>query len=188
MPESRMTETGSATSALRQSLSDATARIDGILDAAERAAIEIHDEAEAEAAQLLERRARDAEALEREAGVIHDSATSLRSLARHLGDEAETAAAELDVVLERLERRRGIGAIPAEDVGESNVHELPGRRFVSPTRGGDEPSAADVKGPLLLAAQLAITGSDRGEIDNALRERFAVDDTSAILDQVLGPS
>jgi hypothetical protein len=42
-------------------------------------------------------------------------------------------------------------------------------------------------GARLLATQMAVSGSSRAEIESRLRNGFAIDDTRAILDAILGP-
>ena len=42
-------------------------------------------------------------------------------------------------------------------------------------------------GARLLATQMAVSGSSRAEIEARLRNGFAIDDTRAILDAILGP-
>ena len=39
----------------------------------------------------------------------------------------------------------------------------------------------------LLATQMAVSGSSRGEIETRLRDGFEIEDTSEILDAILGP-
>lgn len=58
----------------------------------------------------------------------------------------------------------------------SNVDEEP----LAPRRSG---SAA----ARLLATQMAVSGAGRGEIEARLRSGFEIDDTSEILDAILGP-
>jgi vacuolar-type H+-ATPase subunit H len=51
-----------------------------------------------------------------------------------------------------------------------------------PTAAGGTPAGAR-----LLATQMAVSGSSREEIEARLRNGFAIDDTRAILDAILGP-
>jgi vacuolar-type H+-ATPase subunit H len=52
----------------------------------------------------------------------------------------------------------------------------------SPRRGAGTPAGAR-----LLATQMAVSGSSRAEIEARLRDGFAIADTRAILDAILGP-
>jgi len=50
-----------------------------------------------------------------------------------------------------------------------------------------EEKRTDASGARLLATQMAVSGSSREEIDSRLRNGFEIEDTSAILDAILGP-
>ena len=58
-------------------------------------------------------------------------------------------------------------------------------------RSGPEPSAPPRRtgsaGARLLATQMAVSGSSREEIEVRLRNGFEIEDTSEILDAILGP-
>jgi hypothetical protein len=53
-------------------------------------------------------------------------------------------------------------------------------------QGGAAPSPSD--GARLLAAQMAVAGSSREEIESRLRDEFGIEDAAPILDGILGPS
>ncbi len=52
---------------------------------------------------------------------------------------------------------------------------------------GGPTSAGTPAGARLLATQMAVSGSSRAEIEGRLRNGFAIEDTRAILDAILGP-
>jgi vacuolar-type H+-ATPase subunit H len=57
-----------------------------------------------------------------------------------------------------------------------------------PRVAAEEPEdSASPAGARLLATQMAVSGSSRAEIEARLRNGFAIDDTRAILDAILGP-
>jgi vacuolar-type H+-ATPase subunit H len=99
-----------------------------------------------------------------------------------------------------------VGGAPAEPVvAEPSMHgELPPREETAPpddpspkpTIDAEEAAAADSSesqppgtpaGARLLATQMAVSGSSREEIEARLRHGFAITDTRAILDAILGP-
>ena len=49
------------------------------------------------------------------------------------------------------------------------------------------PRRSGSAGARLLATQMAVSGADRREIEERLRSGFEIDDTSEILDAILGP-
>jgi vacuolar-type H+-ATPase subunit H len=88
-------------------------------------------------------------------------------------------------------------------VGSVEVEKLEprGERRVEPERNGRAPGVAEDQpgfngaptekptpaGARLLATQMAVSGSSRVEIEERLRTGFAIKDTRAILDAILGP-
>jgi len=60
----------------------------------------------------------------------------------------------------------------------------------APDEDGEEPLAqrrSGSAGARLLATQMAVSGADRAEIEARLRDGFEIEDTSEILDAILGP-
>jgi vacuolar-type H+-ATPase subunit H len=57
----------------------------------------------------------------------------------------------------------------------------------SPGFSGSSREGATPAGARLLATQMAVSGSSRAEIEARLRNGFAIKDTGAILDAILGP-
>jgi vacuolar-type H+-ATPase subunit H len=136
------------------SAADAAQRLAVIVDAAERAAASVIDDAEKQAQRHLDA-ARD-----RADGIV---AERLRELADQL--DPSTAG----------ERRTG-HLKPVETVDDGDRDGEP----LAPRRSG---SAA----ARLLATQMAVSGAGRAEIEARLRSGFEIDDTSEILDAILGP-
>lgn len=116
------------------------------------------------------------------AGVIDDAEEQAR---RHL-DEARDRAD--GIVAERLRELADELDPPAK--GERRSGHL---RPVEPAAEGDGgaealgPSRSASAGARLLATQMAVTGAGRGEIEQRLRSSFDIEDTSEILDAILGP-
>jgi cell division septum initiation protein DivIVA len=139
------------------SAADAAQRLARIVDAAERAAASVIDDAEHQAQRHLE------EARERADRMV---AERLRELAD-----------ELDP--------------PVQDGGESpGGHLRPVESPPDDDDGGDEPLAprrSGSAGARLLATQMAVSGAERSEIEARLRAGFDIEDTSEILDAILGP-
>jgi hypothetical protein len=65
---------------------------------------------------------------------------------------------------------------PVEEVDEDDEPARP----LAPRRAGSA-------GARLLATQMAVSGADREEIEERLRSGFDIEDTSEILDAILGP-
>jgi vacuolar-type H+-ATPase subunit H len=171
-------------------LASAAERLGAIVEAAERAAESVIDDAEAEARDYLARAHAEADRAFSERGAelsrlvdslladaiaMHEGAErmvdSLRRAQQGLrpaaGEPAEEPAAPRLASVERLRPREPLAAPPAPE----------------PEPGPSSPTA----GARLLATQLAVSGSSREEIDRRLRSGFELEDTSAILDAILGP-
>lgn len=144
----------------RSPATDAAARIARIIEAAEQAAAGVIDDAEEQARRHVE---------EAKAQASRIAAERLRALADELDQLAPTTA-------ERPERRLK----PVEEIQSE-----PG--FAAEP----EPSAPSRRtgsaGARLLATQMAVSGSSREEIEARLRSGFEIEDTSEILDAILGP-
>lgn len=138
----------------------------------------------ASAADAAQRLATIVDAAEQAAAGVIDDAE--RQAQQHL-DEARDRADGL--VAERLreladeldppssDERRGGHLKPVEspvDQGDDEVEPL------APRRSGSA-------GARLLATQMAVSGADREEIEARLQNGFDIEDTSEILDAILGP-
>lgn len=131
-----------------RALTSSTAeRLAAIVEAAERAASKVIDDAEEQARRQLQ-----------EAGARADRIVAERL--RALADELDPPTAP----------RRESHLKPVESEAEPS----PGQRSGS-------------AGARLLATQMAVSGSSRQEIEQRLRSGFEIEDTSEILDAILGP-
>jgi hypothetical protein len=135
-------------------------RLAVIVDAAERAALSVIDDAEKEAKRYLE------EAQARADGIV---AERLREAA----DQLEANGGQAGPILRGLDNRPEIYEEPPEVA--------PGPALAPRSSGGDSAAAR------LLATQMAVSGSSRKEIEMRLRNGFEIEDTSEILDAILGP-
>jgi hypothetical protein len=143
------------------SAADAASRLATIVDAAERAASGVIDDAEAQAQRYLE------EAHSRADRIVADR---LRELADQLdppGSGGSTGPGE----------RQAVHLKPVEAVGD----EAEDGELLAPRRSGSA-------GARLLATQMAVSGATRKEIEARLQNGFDIEDTSEILDAILGPS
>ena len=61
------------------------------------------------------------------------------------------------------------------------------RRADEPAEPAAAPTPRLGRGARLLATQMAVSGSSREEIEERLRSGFEIEDTSEILDAILGP-
>lgn len=133
-----------------RALTSSTAeRLAAIVEAAERAASKVIDDAEDQARRQLQ-----------DAGARADRIVAERL--RALADELDPPATP----------RRESHLRPVEPAAEPGP--APGQRSGS-------------AGARLLATQLAVSGAGREEIEQRLRSGFEIEDTSEILDAILGP-
>jgi hypothetical protein len=137
----------------------------------------------ASAADAAERLATIVDAAERAAASVIDDAERQAQL--HM-DEARGRADRL--VAERL--RELADELDPPGAGERRTGHL--KPVDSPDGDGadDEPLAprrSGSAGARLLATQMAVSGADREEIEARLRSGFDIEDTSEILDAILGP-
>jgi hypothetical protein len=138
-------------------VAEAAERLAAIVEAAERAASGVIDDAEEEARRRIE------EANDRADRLV---AERLRALA----DELDPPASE-DEPRPRLRR-----IDPDDPVPGAPKLDVPAP---APRRSGSA-------GARLLATQMAVCGSSREEIETRLRSEFEIEDTSEILDAILG--
>lgn len=150
------------------SAADAAQRLARIVDAAEQAAASVIDDAERQAQHELD------EARDRADRIV---AERLRELAD-----------ELDPPGRGGERRGGhlrpVELAPAEDERQED------ERGAEPEPEPAEPQTprrSGSAGARLLATQMAVSGAGRDEIEARLRSGFDIEDTSEILDAILGP-
>jgi cell division septum initiation protein DivIVA len=175
---------------------DTAARLEAIVEAAERAAQGVIDDAEAQARRYLAQAQAEAD---RAAGgrvdELSDLIETLLGQAVALRQEAERLQATLEAARERID--------PAPEAREEAPPQ-PEAVAAPRLRAVEDPSASaefapgqasepdgsrrgDPAGARLLATQLAVSGSSREEIAERLRNGFEIEDTDAILDAILGP-
>lgn len=139
----------------------------------------------ASAADAAQRLARIVDAAEQAAAsVIDDAERQAQRQLEEARDRADRIVAErLRELADELDapgqdERRGGHLKPVEPVpeqeGDGEVEPI------GPRRSGSA-------GARLLATQMAVSGSDRAEIEERLRSGFDIEDTSEILDAILGP-
>jgi hypothetical protein len=165
-------------------------RLEAIVEAAERAAESVIDDAEAQAKRYLAQARVEADRLtgDRVAG-LSELIDSLLGQAQSLRQEAEALQATLEEAKARVET--GAGPEPAEQAPPPEQRQAPRLRAVetaeTPAPEFEESKSSDAAGARLLATQLAVQGSSREEIEQRLRNGFEIEDTDAILDAILGP-
>jgi hypothetical protein len=199
----------------RRPSTKAAERLAVIVDAAERAALSVIDDAEQEARRYLEEaqaradlivaeRLREAaDLLERHRGAV--AAESLRSARTDPAPAEEEEAEAPAPAPPPVEEEAGAPApAPVEEAEEPPVPEPPPTPLeaaaVRPAEpelvpepvapAAREPATSPQAGSAaarLLATQMAVSGSSRQEIEMRLRNGFEIEDTTEILDAILGP-
>jgi vacuolar-type H+-ATPase subunit H len=178
----------------QEPLASSTAeRLAAIVEAAERAAVKVIDDAEEQARGQLEEARAEAERL------VADRLASLADLTDSLTAQAEAIGSQAEQLLASLEEAKRVLAAGG-DGGASVEAARPPRparlTAVAPIEGQvEEPDGADAAGAArggtagarLLATQMAVSGSSREEIEARLRSGFEIEDTASILDAILGP-
>jgi vacuolar-type H+-ATPase subunit H len=170
-----------------QSPANSTAeRLAAIVEAAERAAVTVIDDAEEEARRRLEEARAEADRIVADRlTAIADLTDSLIAEAKEIRARSERLAAALEEAKRRLDgesseeapqsRPRPSHLTAVDTVVEPVAEEL---------RQGEHGTPA---GARLLATQMAVSGNSREEIETRLRNGFEIEDTEAILDAILGP-
>lgn len=173
---------------------DTAERLEAIVEAAERAAESVIDDAEAQARRYLAQaraeadRMSDGKLLE-----LSDLVETLIGQAASLQQEAERLQATLEAAKSRIDGEESRSAPEPPRVDERPEEpQAPRLRAVgeeepAPAVPAPAPDRVDAAGARLLATQMAVSGSSREEIDERLRNRFEIEDTTAILDAILGP-
>lgn len=168
-------------------------RLEEIVEAAERAAEGVIDDAEAQARRYLTQARAEADRItDRRMEDLTHMVDVLLDQADSLQREAERMQTLLGEAKFRISPEQPEGGEPAtaerEEPGPSR--EAPRLRAVAHP---DEPAPeaettpGDAAGARLLATQMAVSGSSREEIDERLRSRFEIENTSPILNAILGP-
>ncbi|MGN6587222.1 MAG: hypothetical protein ACTHKT_07095 [Solirubrobacterales bacterium] len=158
-------------------------RLEAIVEAAERAAESVIDDAEAQARQYLAQARVEADRLaEGHLTELSDLIDSLLGQAVSLRREAERLQATLEDAREQVEPESGVEPEPPRLRAITREEPAP-----EPPAPPTEEKRTDASGARLLATQMAVSGSSREEIDRRLRNGFEIEDTTAILDAILGP-
>jgi cell division septum initiation protein DivIVA len=137
----------------------------------------------ASAADAASRLATIVDAAERAAASVIDDA---EAQAQRYLDEAHSRADR--IVAERL-RELADELDPADPGERRKVHlkSVDGDGAADDREEEPTPRRAGSAGARLLATQMAVSGADRREIEERLRNGFEIEDTSEILDAILGP-
>jgi vacuolar-type H+-ATPase subunit H len=151
-----------------------------IIEAAERTAAAIVEDARAEARRQLDE-AR-AEANRAAARRVEESAR----LTDELIGRTEAVRRQSDELLRLLGETKqhfdeASEGTPRPGQPPSYLREVAGQSHRS-----DAPGGRHAEGARLLAAQMAVAGSSRAEIAATLRDRFAIEDPGPMLDAILG--
>lgn len=171
-------------------------RLEAIVEAAERAAESVIDDAEAQARRYLaQARAEADRAAEGRITELSDLVDTLLGQAISLRGEAERLQATLEEAQSRIDPERPGEASerPLRPADPAPSQEVPRLRAVGETEEQEPPASpperrlGDAAGARLLATQMAVSGSSREEIADRLRNRFEIEDTTPILDAILGP-
>ncbi|HVD40273.1 MAG TPA: hypothetical protein VNC16_04635 [Solirubrobacterales bacterium] len=167
---------------------DTAERLEAIVEAAERAAEGVIDDAETQARRYLAQARAEAHRMAvGQAGDLGDLIETLLAQAVSLRQEAERLQATLEEAKQRVEPGEHRKAQASPEPQESETPRL--RAVAVEDAPAPEPAqrATDAPGARLLATQMAVSGSSREEIAERLRNGFEIEDTDAILDAILGP-
>ncbi len=169
---------------------DTAERLEAIVEAAERAAEGVIDDAEAQARRYLAQARSDADRLAVDrTEELSDLIASLLGQAITLREEAERLQVTLENASARLAGYEVERPAPAP-VERELEPEAPRLRAVEADAAPAveaEVGRANAAGARLLATQMAVSGNSREEIAQRLRNGFEIEDTDAILDAILGP-
>lgn len=189
-------------------LSDAQNKISEVIDAAERVAKDTHADAQDQASSYLEERKRDADALVTNRRAELNEITA--GLAQRVGDlraEVDKISQEVGESIERIKALASGAPEPMPPVAppadpppaelrsvedEVEVEEEPAfadEPEVTEEAEDSVPASTQNREHVVLrATQLAVAGTDRGEIEETLVKEFGIDDAGAIVDEIVGPA
>jgi cell division septum initiation protein DivIVA len=169
-------------------------RLEAIVEAAERAAEGVIDDAEIQARRYLAQARAEADRLAADrVDEVAELVDSLLGQALSLRQEAERLQATLEDARKRFDGGEGRDEhdepLPYEEAEEPEEAQAPRLRAVigDEERQPEATARSDSGGARLLATQMAISGSSREEIAHRLRNGFEIEDADAILDAILGP-
>jgi hypothetical protein len=172
---------------LRQSRTpakEAAERIERVVEAAERAAEAVIDDAEKRAHKYLEEAEAEADR------VISQRLASLSEVTDTLLEQVEATWSQTESLLAALEQAKAeLGGTelpaPADESPQERGSHL--TAVAEPEEPQPDAGRGTPAGARLLATQMAVSGNSREEIELRLRNGFEIDDTTAILDAILGP-
>jgi hypothetical protein len=167
---------------------DTAERLEAIVEAAERAAEGVIDDAETQARRYLAQARAEAERMAAGGGSdLGDLLEPLLEQAVSLRQEAERLQQTLEAAKQRIEPG---GPREPQPSPAPRGPEAPRLRAVAAEDApAPEPEQrpSDAPGARLLATQMAVSGSSREEIAERLRNGFEIEDAEASLDAILGP-
>jgi len=174
---------------------DTAERLEAIVEAAERAAEGVIDDAEKQARRYLAQARVEADRQsEGRVAELSSLIDTLLGQAISLRQEAERLQATLEAARARIDGEEPAGAPPpVEQVEAPRLRAVDSPEVPTPEPPVVEPAPepeiprSDAAGARLLATQLAVSGSSREEIAERLRNGFEIEDADAILDAILGP-
>jgi vacuolar-type H+-ATPase subunit H len=166
---------------------DTAERLAAIVEAAERAAVTVIDDAEKQARRRIEDARVEADRLVADRlAALSDLTDSLISQAEAIGSQSQQLVSSLEDAKRRLETGEAPAAAERGQPPERPSH----LSAVAPVEDGPELvglAQGTPAGARLLATQMAVSGSSREEIEARLRNGFEIEDTASILDAILGP-
>jgi vacuolar-type H+-ATPase subunit H len=163
---------------LERSASEAIERIQQIIESAERIAGQIQASAREEARHRVEGARHDADRLTLE------RVTLISQLTDSLIERARDVERKSDDLIGALEAAvSDVAAQPA--AAATAVRQAPAPEQPAARPPAAEPGAA-LDAALLRATQMALAGSDRGEIERVLSTEYGIREPGPILDRILG--
>jgi hypothetical protein len=195
-------------SQLKSSITDATRKIESIIDDAERAADDIRAEASEEAERESRRRISESasqlaavvdplikrvENLRVEAaGLMHELETATLELVELTKRSTEQAAADTATIPAKPEPPTPAAPSTPEPVEASPPAPISGPAPVA-YPGTGAPAAKGLTGDppeeaVLRATQMAVAGNSRSEIEETLRDEFNLTDAAPVVEDILGPA
>jgi vacuolar-type H+-ATPase subunit H len=165
---------------------EAAERIEAVVEAAERAAETVIDDAERQARHCL------AEAQAEADGLVSQRLATLSTLTDTLLSQAEEIRRQTEALLDALEEAKAEIESDSGEATPNSPHPERGSHLSAVAAPQEpepqpRPSGGTPAGARLLATQMAVSGNSREEIELRLRNGFEIDDTTAILDAILGP-
>ncbi|HEU4706496.1 MAG TPA: hypothetical protein VFS64_04865 [Solirubrobacterales bacterium] len=175
----------------KQLRADTAERLEAIVEAAERAAEQVIDDAEEQARSYLAQARAEADRVsEGRLADLSDLIDALLGQAAALRQEAERLQATLEAAQAQIgsaEPAVAPRAQPPEDPRDARPPRLRAVGHGDEPGFGPEAPRGEAAGARLLATQMAVSGSSREEIEARLRKGFEIEDTKPILDAILGP-